>query len=412
MFIFNDRCDEVLLDWDHIESPEEILALLKNSGSLRVLVVSSKDKAEFYESLPKELIFSQLGYFEEISWLGISLFDHLSMHSGLSSQVFITGSIRRVSEINELPIGTILLHENPTHEAVRTGADLVIKRANMALLISRKFYAGMAGEIDFFPKRQYLPGYDKGVVPMRFIPKINCDQGNFSEAFPLGRWLNKDDPYKSDHHFTSMISFLKDHPSLFSSQVSNIVEGVIKHIARDKNILDFRTTFVPQKPTDKFDRNEILLGPLLRQGKVVKLLKCVSTYPSQKSAGGPRMRAQNVLGKYAATGSIPNVPVFLFDDVLTTGSTLNEVSGHLLNAGASRVLPITLGLTCARPNHHSVVKIPCVCGKGSLRIRFKGDDGNPFWGCEQWRPETKNDHNNLSFAQGLVLIRQLRAKAK
>lgn len=53
-------------------------------------------------------------------------------------------------------------------------------------------------------------------------------------------------------------------------------------------------------------------------------------------------RRRNVRAAFAATRSLAGEPVVLVDDVLTTGSTLNELAGAALDAGAARVDALVL----------------------------------------------------------------------
>jgi ComF family protein len=48
-------------------------------------------------------------------------------------------------------------------------------------------------------------------------------------------------------------------------------------------------------------------------------------------------RRKNVRGAFVATGKVPNASLAVLDDVVTTGSTVNELAKVLLRAGARRV---------------------------------------------------------------------------
>ena len=53
-------------------------------------------------------------------------------------------------------------------------------------------------------------------------------------------------------------------------------------------------------------------------------------------------RKENVVGAFAATGAKPKITYILFDDVVTTGSTLRAAAGALRAAGAKNVSAITV----------------------------------------------------------------------
>ncbi|MEO8187060.1 MAG: ComF family protein [Burkholderiaceae bacterium] len=66
-----------------------------------------------------------------------------------------------------------------------------------------------------------------------------------------------------------------------------------------------------------------------------RLLRIRHTAPQQTLALNERRR--NVRGAFAVEGSVSGQHVFVVDDVMTTGSTLNEVAHVLKQAGASQV---------------------------------------------------------------------------
>lgn len=66
-----------------------------------------------------------------------------------------------------------------------------------------------------------------------------------------------------------------------------------------------------------------------------RLLRVRHTPPQQSLALEERRR--NVKGVFAIEGDLGGQPVFVIDDVMTTGSTLDEVARVLKRAGAARV---------------------------------------------------------------------------
>lgn len=59
-------------------------------------------------------------------------------------------------------------------------------------------------------------------------------------------------------------------------------------------------------------------------------------------------RRRNLVGAFSVTGAVRGRHVTVFDDVTTTGSTLRELAGALLDAGAARVSAWCV----ARPDRH------------------------------------------------------------
>jgi predicted amidophosphoribosyltransferase len=69
---------------------------------------------------------------------------------------------------------------------------------------------------------------------------------------------------------------------------------------------------------------------------------CLKRLPSKTQKGLSREeRKRNLLGKIISVKEVPP-QVLLFDDVITTGSTLNACAGALKNAGAEKVYTMSL----------------------------------------------------------------------
>ena len=68
---------------------------------------------------------------------------------------------------------------------------------------------------------------------------------------------------------------------------------------------------------------------------VNQLLRVRNTAPQQRLAFKERQR--NVRGAFAFEGNLAGQSIFVVDDVMTTGSTVNEIARVLKQAGAARV---------------------------------------------------------------------------
>ena len=83
---------------------------------------------------------------------------------------------------------------------------------------------------------------------------------------------------------------------------------------------------------------------------VLPLLKKVRNNPAQSSLTDGRDRTANVAGAYAVPdpAAVDGRRVLLTDDIFTTGSTLEEGAGTLLEAGCAQVVCAVL---CRTPRH-------------------------------------------------------------
>ena len=77
------------------------------------------------------------------------------------------------------------------------------------------------------------------------------------------------------------------------------------------------------------------------------LLKKCRHNAAQSGTKSAEERRRNVRGVYSYAGTAPldGITVLLVDDIITTGSTLDECAGVLRRAGAAKILALTLACT-------------------------------------------------------------------
>lgn len=116
-------------------------------------------------------------------------------------------------------------------------------------------------------------------------------------------------------------------------------------------------------------------------------------------------KRSNVSGKFACSYDLSGKTIILFDDVYTSGSTLAEAAKVLLAAGASKVLPLTLGVVCLST---AVPLLPLNCASCGvhLKIRFRTSDGKPFWGCPNYS-STGTHTQYFNYGDGVLALRKL-----
>ena len=75
------------------------------------------------------------------------------------------------------------------------------------------------------------------------------------------------------------------------------------------------------------------------------LLEKTADNPAQSTLAGASARRANVLGLYRASERAAGRRILLVDDIVTTGSTLDECARTLREAGAAEVLAVTVART-------------------------------------------------------------------
>ncbi len=118
----------------------------------------------------------------------------------------------------------------------------------------------------------------------------------------------------------------------------------------DENELDADIiTWVPLSAQRKrkrgYDQAKLLAEPLAEYIDVpcVPLLKKIRNNPAQSGAASVEDRHRNVKGayRYAGAGALDGKRIILVDDVVTTGSTLEECARVLKENGAGQILALT-----------------------------------------------------------------------
>ncbi len=99
-----------------------------------------------------------------------------------------------------------------------------------------------------------------------------------------------------------------------------------------------------------FNQALLLAQPLARAtGSIVDASLCVRQLETSPQSQLPwNARKRNIRGAFTVTRNIPSQRIIVVDDVLTTGSTMNELARVLKRAGASEVIGCVIARTVAR----------------------------------------------------------------
>lgn len=408
MFAFNHSCSFIRLDWRHLKQPALVAEhILKHSNAV-VFICGAPDVGNKFRSTKAKELQSRIRV--ETSQIDNmqELLQYFRNCEALYDDIFVSESPHRISVANETDVGTVLISETTDFEAVSVGPDIVTTWAQFQELAKQDFYGGLIGELGVFDWPAGIANYKRTgaiAIPYQFYSNLT----NIPIVYAMGRYLKKNDELQRRHHHTRFIKKIKDSPHLFAAKVGKTISITATRICVTHKLKSPVLTWIPKKPSDAFDRNFEILRMVSNQLprrpaiQVSNTLTCPIDFPSQKTQGSWTKRNLNVRGRYYVNSSVQERDVILFDDVYTSGSSLNECADLLLRAGALRVFPLTLAVTCDE-TASTVPQITCACG-ASLHIAFRNNDGGAFWGCPHFG--NGKSHSTLDFNDGIKKIRGL-----
>lgn len=332
-----------------------------------------------------------------------------------SKTVFISASGRNLRSASELLLGTavtkkpsmsteelLVVFENFPDFILDEAKDL--KRAFSGDLI------GYGGEYIAAPSDCVI-FHPKGGVWITYPAAPN-------EEYPdcpiniAGRYFGYEDPRHELHALSQRIIGSKNKPERQIDCFANIIASAIDCITGG----DFDAiTCIPARPGAD-NRLNLFLQHLPNTERLKKienladkirpdLIQAVKTYPSLKQVKQARLRRLALNGAFEASKDAQGKTIVLIDDVITTGSTLNEAIKTLKSAGAKRVIPIALGYhpyavrTLALEGQTAIA---CSCSKELVR-RNNSKTGEPFYGCSGYFEGNKHDTVSLAKAVEMKL---------
>lgn len=130
------------------------------------------------------------------------------------------------------------------------------------------------------------------------------------------------------------------------------------------------------------DQKFKLTDELLSKKIKVNMMLCKNEYPDIKKIGASA-RKKALEGAFTCTENVEGRTIVVIDDVVTSQSTINEAIRALLNAGAKKVIPVSLAV---HPFAMSGLildeshDLKCSC-KTKLVPRTRKIGGVPFYGC-------------------------------
>lgn len=160
--------------------------------------------------------------------------------------------------------------------------------------------------------------------------------------YATGRYFASADPRRAGHALSAAVLDFKTAPT-HASTFAKAAAATIKQL--DTDFEASWVTCVPPKPSQKYNRFDALfehLGPLLGEGEddwpkiEPKGLTCLKEIDGYKQMN-PSERALAVKGAFKSNWKWEGSSIWLLDDVLTTGATVDECASVLLASGAGEV---------------------------------------------------------------------------
>lgn len=222
-----------------------------------------------------------------------------------------------------------------------------------------------------------------------------------------GRYYSKQHNFILDDPLSKTVQYFKNR---YIPSVDDFFDSAITHILKFEKI-DY-LTYVPLKPkeieTKRFNRFASLK---LTESKKLNLrleniIECVKDF-TQKG-NDYLTRKENVRGKYKVRENydIKNKIVLFIDDVYTSGSTVDEITRILYEAGAKKVMALVLSVNQpVESSSASFHKISCPCCGSNLSLKYNKDK-ILFFGCDNYH-QHKENKTSLSMNVGLEKLKNI-----
>lgn len=176
---------------------------------------------------------------------------------------------------------------------------------------------------------------DQCPVCLNTPPALDACYGLFAYQPPVDDWIHAL-KFRQDLAVARLLGkLLADHPDIASRADTLMLLPVPMHRKR-----------LAQRG---YNQAQELARPLLKAGHLAAHCDCRRTrHTEAQSTLDKNERSRNLRGVFNVTSSLKDQSIMLVDDVMTTGTTLNELATELKRAGANRVEAMVVARTIAR----------------------------------------------------------------
>ena len=354
----------LVFDIDRFDDSElEMISSIFNS--YRILFMTSTDEMEV--KLRERFSIEQIYRIDKFQWL---FAPNKTTHSEAlerlcvkaSETVYVSKRAFFIKHANAFLGGTVMIARSISYECASAAPDMICPNLSiLAMSLSKNGLQGFLGEVTLFPLKS-VKFFTFGIV------NFPTDQGEIP-LFMLGRYFGSSQYMRQFHPYSRAILLNKREGSkafgIFTSSFQKLFITAAESVSRYYGITSICA--VPSRPGKPDRFAEILSGISSETGlsNIGLRLTCMRDYPSQKSLSAQE-RSENIRGAFSFRGTIDGEAVIIIDDVVSTGSTLNECINTLKAAGAGAVYAIVLAVNQLGIEYWSSnpVQVSCpACGR-------------------------------------------------
>lgn len=412
MFFTVRKIDGFVINIDDFEGDDQlladVLAALRPHYKLAFTSQKGADYSRF--GIDKKDVFCAQSMFE------LSMYQNVIrraiQHIGTkpSSTVFLCRKATLLRNAHELLLGTIVMvpanaMDNQRLSIFQEFPDFLVDNIAELKDCLSGCNVGFGGEYSASPPSVFI--FNHGNVKVCKFPNVPNHEHPDCPVYVAGRYFGASDPRHGLHALSTRIVRSKRAPQAQASCFADLfIRGAFWASKGNIDII----TRVPARP-DEIDRLLLYLNEIPKTKTFISnnlspalirpdALQCHIKYPKLKALNYQQRKAA-VKGAFQAHPDVNGKRIILFDDVQTTGATLNECITTLKNAGAQSILPLVLGYhpyelqTLGLTDDHD---IHCHCNS-TMTNRCNTTTGEPFYGCSGWKPG--QNHSTKTFIQGL-----------
>ena len=301
--------------------------------------------------------------------------------------IYISKRISFIRNANGFLGGTVWITDSIEYENASTASDLICRNLSTLSTYLDKDVQGFLGEIAVFPHEGKRIGT---IIPIEF----QSDQGKYS-LLMLGRYFSYTQYMSQLHPYSSAIYWNKKEGGKAYGAYNGTFQVLIMkaiEMVRAKYHID-GICAVPARPGHK-DRFADILTSISSETGIANYgpsLVCVKDYPSQKEFSAQE-RKENIKGVFSFKKRLNNETIIIIDDVVTTGSTMNECISVLKEAGAGDIYIIVLAVNQFGIEYWSSNTMQVSCPKCGRRMRLfiNSYNGSFFYSCSICRNTSLN----------------------